>query len=138
MTTTAQTWFYQPPENQAYLVTERLNSTFWAARVVSVYWRCVQAEPPFRAEGYWGDRLLELEWQPGEWLTLKGPGDTDLSELVEALSKRILAYPATLAYGDPDGNQVFEWHRDGGQQRWSEIQGRPAFVKPRRLHSGRR
>lgn len=138
MTTTAQTWFYQPPENQAYLVTERLNATFWAARVVGAYWRCVRAEPPFKAEGYWGEHVLEMEWEPGEWLALKGPDGANLDDLVKAISKRILAYPATLAYRDSDGHQIVEWHRDGGQKRWSEVQGRPEFVQPRRLNSGQR
>ena len=133
MSTTAGTWFYDQPEHQPYLITERLNGTFWAARIVGAYWRCVRAEPPFRAEGYIGEHILELEWAPGEWLALRGPADAPLDNLVDAISQRILAFHPTLTYLDPDGRRIYEWHRAGGSQRWNQIQGRPEFIQPRRL-----
>ena len=57
-----------------------------------------------------------------------------LATLVEIISKRILGQPASLTYGDSDGRTVYEWHRDGGVERWSEIQGKPIYVHPRRLN----
>ncbi|HEC21947.1 MAG TPA: hypothetical protein ENI95_03405 [Chloroflexi bacterium] len=138
MSTNAGTWFYAEPEHQAYLITERLNGTFWQARVVSIYWRCVKDEPPFRAEGYAGDRVLELEWVPGEWLALKVPADFDATSLVEAISGRILLMPAALTFETPEGQRVYEWHTDGGEERWREIQGNPTFIHPRRLQVGQR
>lgn len=133
MSTTAGTWFYDEPEHNAYLITERLNATFWTARVVEIYWRCIEADPPFRAMGYMGDHTVELEWVPNDWLSLTRRMDLCVDSVVEAISKRILAFPATLAYGQQDGTRVWEWHRDGGQKRWSEIQGHAEFLRPERL-----
>jgi hypothetical protein len=133
MSANAGTWFYREPEHQPYLITERLNGTFWQARIVRVYWRCVKAEPPFRAEGYLGDRLVEMEWMPGQWLALKGPAGDELATLAESISQRVLSLPAALTYTDPQGRQIYEWHVDGGKRRWIELQGRPEFIHPRRL-----
>ena len=133
MSTNAGKWFYQEPENQAFLISERLNSTFWQARIVGAYWRCDRAEPPYHAKGYSGDHMLELEWVPGEWLALKVPAGADPDALVKAVATRIMAFPATLTYGNDDDQQVYEWHCDGGDQRWSEVQGTPQYKQPQRL-----
>lgn len=115
------------------MVTERLNGTFWQARLVRIYWRCTSTESPFRAEGYMGEHMLEIEWVPNKWFLLKAPAGAKVDDLVKSISRSILALKATLTYGDPDGNQFFEWHTDGGKDRWKEIQGKAGFVKPRRL-----
>jgi hypothetical protein len=136
MSANAGTWFYRQPEAEPYMVTERLNGTFWQARLVLVYWRCTSvasAGSPFRAEGFMGDHQLEIEWVPNQWFKLKAPAGFKADDLVKAISKSILAIKASLSYGDPDGNQYFEWHTDGGKGRWKEIQGTAGFVKPRRL-----
>lgn len=137
MSTNAQTWFYTEPEHQGYLISERLNGTFWAARVVEVYWRCTQAEPPFKAVGYMGDHKIGLEWIPNEWLRLSAPPSAEIDGLVEAISNRILSFPATLSYAQPDGELIVEWHRDGGHDRWSEIQGHASYINPRMLSKAR-
>ncbi len=133
MSTNARTWFYEQPEKSLYLITERLNGTFWQARIVGMYWRCVQVEPHYRAIGYAGNRLLELAWVPGQWLSLKAPHGFDIDPLVEAVTQRVLGRPPCVTYATHDNEQVFEWHVDGGDKRWSEIQGRGEFVRPRRL-----
>jgi hypothetical protein len=133
MSANAGTWFYREPENNSYLLTERLNGNFWQERVVEVYWRCTQAESPCRAQGFWRDHILEMEWVPGEWLALKAPADADVSSLVASIAKRILAMRASLTYIDAQNRQVFEWHADGGKKRWQELQGQAGFSKPRRL-----
>ena len=132
MTTTAETWFYGRPEAEKYLITERLNSTFWNARIVSVYWKGTSSEPPFSATGFRGQQMYKLRWEPGEWLSLSGPEGDTLDDLVDAINTRVLVFPATFTY-EKDGERVYEWHRDGGAQRWSEIQGRGEFFKPQRL-----
>ena len=136
MSTNARSWFYNEPEHNAFLITERVNGTFWQARYMQVNWRCVQAEPPFRVEGFFDAHPVAMEWVPGEWLSLIASGEADpdqLAALVEVISKRVLGLPATLTFGDPDGHTVYEWHRDGGHERWREIQGKPAYVRPHRL-----
>ncbi len=133
MSANARSWFYSEPESDPYLISERLNGTFWQARIVSIYWRCLRAEPPLRAVGYSGQHQLELEWVPGQWASLKAPADFDLMGLAEQITRGVLAMPAALTYRDAEGRQVVEWHADGGRRRWSEIQGRAGFVNPRRL-----
>ncbi|NDJ54812.1 MAG: hypothetical protein GYB68_17215 [Chloroflexi bacterium] len=133
MSTNAATWFYSTPEANVFLITERLNGTFWQARIAGLYWRCTHPQSPFAAEGYWADEVLELKWVPNQWLTLRVPQSLDVDLLVDAVSRRILGITPVLTYGDLLGNIVYEWHVDGGQQRWREIQGMPEFVRPRRL-----
>jgi hypothetical protein len=135
MTTNAGTWFFQEPEHNSYLISERLNSTFWNARVVDVYWKCTQAESPFQATGYSGSDIITLEWVPNDWLRLTIPAGSafNMDALAEAVSKRILLTEPSFGYQDADQAVVTEWHRDGGQQRWSEIQGNAAYVQPHRL-----
>ena len=99
---------------------------------MEVYWRCVKAETPYKAEGYLGDHLLEIEWVPGQWLMLRVPAGVDTKNLIQTFD-RVLARKATMTYGDPRGAQIFEWHVDGGKARWKEIQGKAGFVKPKRL-----
>lgn len=137
MSTNARSWFYNEPEHNAFLISERVNGTFWQARYMEINWRCVQVEPPFRVEGYLGCCLIAMEWVPDAWLSLIASGEADadqLATLVEIISKRVLGQPASLTYGDSDGRTVYEWHRDGGVERWSEIQGKPIYVRPRRLN----
>jgi len=133
MSANAETWFYREPEGQPFTVTERLNGNFWQEGIVGVYWRCVRAEAPFCAQGFWDDHILEMEWVPGQWLALKAPAHVDISSLVASISMRILAIQASLTYVDPQDRQIFEWYVDGGEQRWQEIQGNAGFNKPRRL-----
>ena len=52
MSTNARTWFYTEPEHDAFAIVERLNSTFWAARIGQILCTaCMQAEPPFKCRG---------------------------------------------------------------------------------------
>jgi hypothetical protein len=38
-----------------------------------------------------------------------------------------------LEYQDSEGMHVVEWHTDGGQERWSQIQGNPQYQGLRRI-----
>jgi hypothetical protein len=131
MSTNAWTWFFNEPENQAYLITERLNATFWQARVVNIYWHCTQDTAPFQAAGYAGDQVLGLSWQPGEWLSLRVPTGFDEEDLVRAITHRILTVPPTLTY-EQSSSQVYEWVLDGAQSRYAELQADPTLnaLKP--------
>ncbi len=133
MSANAATWFYHQPEQQPFMVTERLNGTFWQARMVNIYWRCIEAGATYRAEGYVGDTMIQMEWVPAKWLRVTAPADFDLKPLMTMISKKVLAIPASFRYADPEGNQIVEWHRDGGAARWAEIQGKGGFMKPQRL-----
>ncbi len=137
MSTNAGTWFYHEPEHHPYLITERLNATFWQAGIVGLYWRCVRPEPPFIAQGLASERMVELEWMPTQWVALKVPPGFDADDLVQQVSKRILAMPVSITYGDPEGRKVYEWHVDGGRRRWGEIQGHAGFMQPRHLNPKR-
>lgn len=132
--TNASTWFYSQPEPVPFLIAERVNNTFWAARVVDIYWTVTRAEAPYRAEGLLENAPVELEWVPGEWLALGGPQETPaFKDIINAISARIVARPATLTYINRRGMRVYEWHPFGGKERWREIQGKPEFIAPERL-----
>jgi len=134
MSTNAASWFYHEPERSQYLITERLNGTFWGARIVEAYWKCTSVEEPFQAVGYIGDQQLELAWVPNRWLALHIPDEVDAGGLVEAVSRRVLAIPAACTYKDPHGRTVYEWHTpQEGKQRWNELQGRVEYGRLKRL-----
>lgn len=127
-------WFYQTPENTPYLIGERLNATFWDARIVAYTWRCTRAESPYEAVGYGIGETVRLAWEPGQWLALTFSGDHQEDHpLNQAITRRILGFKPSITYQDHGGNQIIEWHTDGGQKRWSAIQGHPEIVLPERL-----
>ncbi len=133
MSTNARSWFYEEPEHVPYAVVERLNGTFWQARVTQLlFTECTQAEPPFKVRGFWRDEPLELEWVPNQWLTLRSAAD--LSALSAQLV-RIVGFGPELCYDEGENLHVYEWHRAEaeGQARWRAIQGKPEFRHPERL-----
>jgi len=131
MATNARTWFYNAPENKPYLLQERVNSTLWMARLNNVYFVTEQAEAPFRMSTRWHDTSLVIEWETGKWFRLVTT--LDVPTIVTAFSN-ILQMPAALTYTDIDGQIITEWHRDGGEARWREIQGNPTYQSPVRLN----
>lgn len=130
MASNSGTWFYDTPTGSAYLLQERVNSNFWMARFSDVYFIAETTAPPFRMTTHWQGQPAQIEWEPGTWLRLYSPQDTP--NLVSALSN-ILQLPAVLTYTDPEQRIVTEWHRDGGEARWREIQGNPTYQSPVRL-----
>jgi hypothetical protein len=132
MATNARTWFYNTPENNPYLLQERVNSTLWMARLNNVFFITEQAEAPFQMAAEWHDLTLLIEWEPGKWFRLVTT--QDVPAFVAAFSN-ILQMPAALTYTDIEGRIVTEWHRDGGETRWREIQGNPTYQSPVRLSS---
>ncbi len=133
MATNARTWFYETPEKSAYLLQERVNGNLWMARLSDVYFVAEQAEPPYRMTAVWQGHPLTLEWETGKWLRLSS--DASLPAVIGAFSN-VLQIPATLTYLDSTtGRVITEWHRDGGNTRWREIQGNPSYHNPARLGS---
>ena len=130
MATNARTWFYNMPEQKPYLLEERVNGTLWMARLSDVYFHAEKVEPPFRMSAEWRGLPLVIEWEPGKWFRLYAP--QEVPEVVSAFSN-VLQLPAALMYVDVDGQVVTEWHRDGGEARWREIQGNPSYQSPVRL-----
>jgi hypothetical protein len=133
MSANASTWFYTEPENEPFLISERLNGTFWQARISDVYWKCTNSATPFKAVGYMSEDIFELEWEPGHWLALTFPQGVEPDRYIEVVSKRVLASKTSASYIDPQGRQVFEWHTEAGKSRWSDIQGNPACSLVKRL-----
>ncbi|GAB4450823.1 MAG: hypothetical protein Kow00120_21160 [Anaerolineae bacterium] len=135
MSTNATTWFYTEPERDPYLIEERVNHTLWDARMPFLYFDCVRAEPPFRMVGAWQGAEMEIEWEVGKVFTLRvsnGLSEKDLSNLRRGFSLVLGIHPPSLAYQDADGVQVTEWHTDGGERRWQQIQGQARFGNPKR------
>lgn len=132
MTTTAATWFYNDPEPIPYYLEERVNQTFWQARLTNIWLKCTRAEPPYQMAGDWREVPVEIEWVPNQAFTLRVPQDSDSGDLVRSVS-RVLALKPAFSYTDGQGQQVTEWHVDGGAARWQEIQGKAAFGNLQRL-----
>ncbi len=134
MATTAQTWFYRMPEHKAYYLNERVNATFWDARVGGLWLNVIRAEPPFVMEGIHNGARVRLEWEPNRWLRLAtspaNPG------LVTAVSN-VLRFKPALRFETPENDVVWEWWVEGADKRWHEIQGKPVFRQPERLDAAR-
>lgn len=130
MTTNANTWFYNEPEHDAYLIEERVNHSLWNARLSFLYFDCINAEPPFRMVSEWKGQPVEIEWEVGKLFTLRT--QEEMPALRRGFSLALGLQPASLAYQDVDDMYVTEWHVDGGEERWREIQGQARFRHPQR------
>lgn len=127
---TARSWFYETPDARPYLLQERVNLTMWMNRLQDVYFVTEQAEPPLRMSADWQGHHVTIEWLPNRWFRLTADGD--VAPMIAAFSNALML-PAAFSYNNAAGQVITEWHRDGGEQRWSEIQGNPAFQTPVRL-----
>ena len=67
MATNARTWFYQTPENNPYLLQERVNGTLWMARFWDVYFITERAEPPFCMSAVYKGLPLVIERHGRRW-----------------------------------------------------------------------
>jgi hypothetical protein len=134
MATDARTWFYSTPEPRPYYIEERVNHTLWKNRLQGLYMRCTHAETPVRMEGIWNGMPVTFEWQPGKYFILRS--GEKRKELIGVIRQMLFNLKPSLEYEDPEGMHVVEWHTDGGNERWAQIQGNPQFQGLRRI--GRR
>lgn len=135
MATDARTWFYTTPEPRPYFIEERVNHTLWNNRLQNLYMNCTQATPPIRMEGNWGGMPVTFEWEPGKYFILRA-GERR-PELIGVMRQILFNLKPLLEYEDPNGMHVVEWHTDGGEERWSKIQGNPQYQGLRRISSGK-
>ena len=131
MATDARTWFYSTPEPRPYYIEERVNHTLWKNRLQSLFMSCTQAEVPIKMEGKWNEMPVQFEWQPGAYFTLRS-GERR-KELIGVVRQMLLNLKPSLEYTAPDGMHVVEWHTDGGDSRWKELQGNPHYQGLRRI-----
>jgi hypothetical protein len=131
MATSARTWFYSHPEPRPYYIEERVNTTLWNNRLQSVHMSCTQAEKPVRMEGMLDGQPITFEWEPGQYFVLKMTEEN--REIVRLMRQILLGLKPTFAYQAIDGMHVVEWHVDGGEARWRELQGNPAYQGLERL-----
>lgn len=131
MATDSRTWFYTTPQPRPYFIEERVNHTLWKNRLANIHMTCTQAETPIQMEGFWqGEIAIQFEWQPGKWFTLRMGEES--KELIGVM-RQILRMPPVLMYQNNNGLTVVEWHTDGGEERWKQIQGQPQYQALRRL-----
>jgi hypothetical protein len=130
MTTTAATWFYRAPENQAYLLAERVNGTFWEERLGGVFLSVEKADAPFRMAGTYNGAEVKLDWDTNQWLRLETTPESP--GLAKGLGN-MLRRRANFRYQTAEGRTVWEWWIANADKRWLELQGRPAFRNPARL-----
>lgn len=130
MTTTAITWFYNDPGNNANNIAERVRTTLWEARLGSLWLDVVSAETPYKMQGTNNSIPIEIEWVPGKTFTLRTQTDQPL--LVERLSF-VLAFPAAFSYTDSDNYTLYEWRRNDADERWRMLNGNPQYQNLKRL-----
>jgi hypothetical protein len=76
---------------------------------------------------------VRFEWEPGKYFILKMGEE---SKEIIGVMRQVLMMRPTLMYQDNDGMYVVEWHTDGGESRWKQIQGQPQYQSLRRLTRG--
>jgi hypothetical protein len=124
MATSSRTWFYTTPEPRPYFIEERINHTLWKNRLQGIYMNCTSVTVPITMEGDWYGNKIEFEWTPGDYFILRTTEER--KDLIGVLRQMLMLRPA-LAYMDEHGNHVVEWHMDGGENRWRELQGSPSY-----------
>jgi hypothetical protein len=130
MTTNSLTWFYKIPENNPYLIAERVRTNFWEARFGDLWLETVKAEPPILMTGSYQGSVVELEWEPSKWCVLRTkPGSEPLMHGVSS----ILQLKPAFRYVDPRGFTAWEWQVGDFEARWKGLQGRPEFGQVKRL-----
>lgn len=134
MATSSRTWFYTTPEPRPYFIEERINTNLWKNRLQGIYMSCTSPTAPITMEGNWYGNQINFEWVPGEYFTLRTTEER--KDLIGVIRQMLMLRPA-LAYMDEDGNHVVEWHMDGGEQRWRELQGSPHYQGLIRLRTDR-
>ena len=130
MSTSSASWFYQTPEHAPYPVAERVRNTFWDERIVDIWLDTLRPETPYLVAGRYQGVSVELEWEPGRWLRLSAPAAA--AHLARAVGNMLRRRPS-LRYETAAGMTAWEWWVEGADQRWQEIQGKPAFGQPVRL-----
>ncbi|MBM4423886.1 MAG: hypothetical protein FJ030_10895 [Chloroflexi bacterium] len=130
MTTTAQTWFFHPPEKNAYLISERVRTNFWGARFGGVWLDVVRVGPPILMAGAYQGSAIELEWQPAQWCALRAKPAA--ASLPLGVSNMLGLKPA-IKYEEARGYTVWEWLTGDVNARWQAVQGKPEYAKLERL-----
>ena len=131
MATDSRTWFYTTPQARPYFIEERVNHTLWKNRLTNIHMVCTKADVPIQMEGRWHNEMpVAFEWQPGKYFTLRMGEES--KEIIGVIRQILMMRPAFM-YQDTDGMYVVEWHTDGGESRWKEIQGKPQYQGARRL-----
>jgi hypothetical protein len=131
MATDARKWFYSTPEPRPYFIEERVNTTLWKNRLQGLFMSCTQATAPIKMEGNWNGMPVTFEWTPGKYFILR-TGEKR-KDLIGVVRQMLFNLPPVLEYEDPEGMYAVEWHTDGGQERWAQIQGNPQYQGLRRI-----
>lgn len=131
MANTARQWFYSIPEPRPYYIEERVNHSLWNNRLQNVFMSCTQAAPPVQMEGSLDGMPIRFEFMPGGYFTLSMPEER--KDVISTIRQVLLGLKPSFTYQDSDGMFVVEWHTDGGDARWREIQGNPSFQGLRRM-----
>ena len=126
MATNASTWFYNPPEQNAYLIEERVNHTFWNNRISALYLRCVSAEAPFQMQGNWHDIPITIEWEPNTYFKLTTQVDDRIDLLIVGITE-ILGFLPTISYVNPSNDLNAEWHVNENSDVVQSIQNNPNY-----------
>lgn len=126
MSANATTWFYREPETgRPYLISERINHTFWTNRINNIYLTCIHAEAPYRLVGKWAEIDVEIEYETARVFILRMSEEN--SPFVKGVAE-ILGFPPTVSYTDSDGRHIIEWYAKDASKRLQEVQSNSSLL----------
>ncbi len=131
MATDSRTWFYTTPTARPYFIEERVNHTLWKHRLADIHMVCTDPNVPIKMEGRWRNEIpIQFEFKPGSYFILRAGEES--KELIGVMRQILMIRPSVI-YTTEDGMVVVEYHVDGGEERWREVQGKPQYQNARRL-----
>lgn len=110
-------WFFQAEPASKFVIQEHLRQTYWRAGLGTLWIECRQATLPFRAEGYWEDVAVTLEWETADWLRLTMSAD---APRVVQVTQLLLGFKPLARYVQ-NGRVVYEWRARNRAQRLEEL-----------------
>lgn len=98
-------WFFEPMPPSRFVIQEHLRQTYWRVGLSTLWIEVTNPTTPYRAEGYWGDVRLSLEWVTASALTLRLSQD---AEPVVRFTSLLLGFRPLARYQE-NGQVVYEW-----------------------------
>lgn len=111
-------WFYSNPGANNYDISEAVRRSFWFRGFGMAWFDATKAIPPYTGQLEWLGQIMELEWEPRQYVILRLSKDDPLA--VEGLSS-LLGFKPAFRYQDAQGRAVVEWRKVGLAARQAEL-----------------
>jgi len=111
-------WFFSNPGSNKYDISEAVRRSFWFRGFGMAWFDATKADPPYVGQLEWRDQLMELEWEPRQFVILRLPQDDPA--VVDGLTS-LLGFKPAFRYQNAQGHTVVEWRKVGLAQRQQEL-----------------